>query len=138
EARNASTTLVVMGSLFGGLFVVISFLATRMQIVPDPSEQETVLSQLVGGLVGEGPLFFTIQIATALILTLAANTSFNGFPRLASILATDKFMPRQFSFRGDRLAYSTGIVALAVLSAALLVKFEGSVTELIPLYTVGV
>ena len=138
EARNASITLVLMGSLFGSLFLVISFLATHMQIVPDPDEQQTVLSQLVGGLVGDGPLFLIVQISTALILTLAANTSFNGFPRLASILANDRFMPRQFAFRGDRLAFSTGIVALALLSALLLVKFEGSVTALIPLYTVGV
>src|SRR5207249_4267485 len=138
EDRNAMVTLVLMGSIFGTLFLLISFLATRMSIVPDPSEQQTVLSQLVGGLVGDGPLFVLVQISTALILTLAANTSFNGFPRLAAILANDRFMPRQFSFRGDRLAFSTGITALALLSALLLVKFEGSVTELIPLYTVGV
>jgi amino acid transporter len=138
EDRNAMITLVQMGSLFGTLFVIISFLGTHMGVAPDPDEQETVLSQIVGGLVGVGPLFVLVQVSTTLILTLAANTSFNGFPRLASILARDRFMPRQFAFRGDRLAFSTGIIALAVLSSALLVKFEGSVTELIPLYTVGV
>lgn len=138
EDRNAMITLALMGSLFASLFVAISFLGTHMGVVPDPSEQQTVLSQVVAGLVGDGPMFVLVQFSTTLILTLAANTSFNGFPRLASILARDRYMPRQFAFRGDRLAFSTGIIALAVLSSVLLVKFEGSVTELIPLYTVGV
>ena len=138
EDRNASITLVLMGTCFATLFVAISFLATHMAVVPDPSEQQTALSLIAAGLVGTGPLFITVQVMTALILLLAANTSFNGFPRLASILANDRFMPRQFAFRGERLAFSTGIVALAVLSGALLVKYEGSVTELIPLYTIGV
>ncbi len=138
EVRNASVTLVLMGSFFGSLFLVISFLATHMGVVPDPTEQQTVLSLVAGGLVGTSWLFFLVQVSTALILTLAANTSFNGFPRLASIMANDRFMPRQFAFRGERLAYSTGIIALAFVSAALLVAFEGSVTNLIPLYTIGV
>ncbi len=138
EDRNASITLVLMGSFFGSLFLVISFLATHMGVVPDPTEQQTVLSLVAGGLVGTSWLFFFVQVSTALILTLAANTSFNGFPRLASIMANDRFMPRQFAFRGERLAFSTGIVMLAVVSAALLVGFKGSVTSLIPLYTIGV
>jgi hypothetical protein len=84
------------------------------------------------------PLFYTFQLATALILFLAANTSFNAFPRLAAILATDGYFPRQFSFRGDRLAYSWGIVLLAAIAAGLYVAFRGNTTGLIPLYSVGV
>src|SRR5262249_21787509 len=79
-----------------------------------------------------------VQISTSILLILAANTGFTGFPRLASVLADDRFMPRQFSFRGERLAFSTGIIALAVIAAAVLSGFEGSVTALIPLYTIGV
>ena len=79
-----------------------------------------------------------MQVSTALLLVLAANTAFADFPRLASILARDRFLPRQFQFRGDRLAFSVGIVVLAILAALLIVAFGGSVTNLIPLYTVGV
>ncbi len=139
EPRNASITLVYMGTLFGSLFLGIGFLATHMGLAPDPTERQTILSQLAGSLLGgDSWLFYIVQLSTTLILTLAANTSFSGFPRLASILANDRFMPRQFAFRGDRLAYSTGIIALAAISGLLLVKFEGSVTALIPLYTIGV
>ncbi len=138
EARNASITLVLMGSFFAVLFFATSLLATHMGIVPDPTEEQTVLSQLAGTLVGDGTLFYVVQVSTALILLLAANTSFSGFPRLASILAQHRFLPRQFAYRGERLAFSTGIVALAALSAMLLAAFGGSVTALIPLYTIGV
>src|SRR5439155_1486678 len=135
---NASIVLVAMGSLFATLFVDISYLATTIGITPDASETETVLSLLARSLVGTSPYFYLVQATTAIILTLAANTAFAGFPRLASIMATDRFMPRQFAQRGDRLAFSTGIIALALLSSLLLIKFEASVTNLIPLYTVGV
>src|SRR5881392_1235548 len=79
-----------------------------------------------------------VQFSTALLLILAANTAFNGFPRLASILAKDRYLPRQFQSRGDRLAFTTGIVVLAAVGAAMIVAYEGSVAGLIPLYTVGV
>jgi amino acid transporter len=138
ESRNAGIVLLVMGTIFGSLFLGISYLATTIGIHPDLSETETVLSLLARSIVGTGPYFYIVQIATAVILTLAANTAFTGFPRLASIMATDRFMPRQFAQRGDRLAFSTGILALAGLSAMLLWHFEASVTGLIPLYTVGV
>ena len=138
EARNASVVLLIMGSVFGSLFLAISWLVTAIGIQPDASETETVLSLLARSVVGIGPYYFLVQISTTVILTLAANTAFSGFPRLASIMATDRFMPRQFAQRGDRLAFSTGILALAVLSSLLLVKFGASVTALIPLYTVGV
>ncbi len=138
EARNASIVLAIMATLFGTLFLGISWLATTIGIQPDRSETETVLSLLARSIVGTGPYYLLVQLSTTVILTLAANTAFTGFPRLASIMANDRFMPRQFAQRGDRLAFSTGIIALAVLSSLLLVKFEASVTALIPLYTVGV
>ena len=136
--RNASIVLVLMGSLFATLFVAISYLTTTIGIGPDASETETVLSMLAKSLVGTSWYFYLVQAATAVILVLAANTAFNGFPRLASIMATDRFMPRQFAQRGDRLAFSTGIIALAIVSSLLIVKYDASVSGLIPLYTVGV
>ena len=138
EARNAQIVLLCMGSLFAAIFVSISFLATAIGIHPDESETETVLSLLARSLVGTSPYFYFVQVSTALILVLAANTAFNGFPRLASIMAVDRFMPRQFAQRGDRLAFSTGILALALVSSLLIIGYDASVTGLIPLYTVGV
>jgi amino acid transporter len=138
ESRNASIVLLVMATMFGSLFLSISYLATTIGIQPDRSETQTVLSLLARSIVGDGWYFYLVQIATAVILTLAANTAFAGFPRLASIMANDRFMPRQFAQRGDRLAFSTGIVALSLLSVLLLWRYNASVTDLIPLYTVGV
>ncbi len=138
ESRNASRVLLVMGTVFGSLFLLISYMATTIGIQPDRSETQTVLSLLARSIVGDGPYYVLVQLSTTVILTLAANTAFNGFPRLASIMAADRFMPRQFAQRGDRLAFSTGILALALLSSLLIVKYEASVTALIPLYTVGV
>jgi amino acid transporter len=138
SARNASIVLITMGTLFGTLFFGISFLATRIGIQVDATETKSVIGLLTQSIVGEGTLFYVVQAATAIILVLAANTSFSGFPRLASILATDRFMPRQFAQRGDRLAYSFGIIVLAVVSAILLAAYGGSVNGLIPLYTIGV
>ncbi len=138
EVPNAQTVLVWMGSLFAVIFLGISFLAGRLNIIPDPSEAQTVVSQLARTLVGQGAFFYLVQFSTAVLLVLAANTSFNGFPRLASVMAGDRFLPRFFSFRGDRLAFTSGIVLLALVSALLIVIFQGSVTALIPLYTIGV
>ena len=139
ESRNAGLVLILMGSLFATIFLGISFLASQLGVVPDPSEQETVISQVARTLVGAGtPFHYLIQLSTAFLLVLAANTAFAGFPRLASILGKDRFLPRQFQYRGDRLAYSVGIMVLALLAAILLMGFGGSVTALIPLYTVGV
>ncbi|HLZ48309.1 MAG TPA: amino acid permease, partial [Candidatus Limnocylindria bacterium] len=137
-ARNASVVLLVMGTMFGSLFLAISFLATRMGIQVDATETKSVLGLLTQSVVGDGAYFYVVQAATAIILILAANTSFSGFPRLASILAVDRFMPRQFSQRGDRLAFSFGIIVLAIISALLLIAYQGSVNGLIPLYTIGV
>ena len=138
EWRNARTTLTWAALIFGVLFVGIAYLVVVIGIVPDPSQQQTVLSQLVRHLVGSGPLLILAQVATALLLVLAANTSFADFPRLSSFLARDGFLPRQFAFRGERLAFTTGIVFLAGLAILLLIVFQGSVTGLIPLYTLGV
>jgi amino acid transporter len=139
EWVNARAVLVMMGVFFGTIFLGISFLAGQLGVIPDPTEQQTVVSQIAATLVGNGtPYHYLIQISTALLLVLAANTAFADFPRLASILGKDRYLPRQFQFRGDRLAFSVGIMVLAVLAAVLIVAFSGSVTNLIPLYTVGV
>jgi hypothetical protein len=137
EASNARTTLVWMGVLLGSMFFGMSYLAINMGILP--ANDETVLSQLGRVVLGDGsPLYIVLQIATALILVLAANTSFADFPRLSSILARDRFLPRLFQFRGDRLAFTSGIVALSAFAIVLLVIFNGSVDQLIPLYAIGV
>jgi amino acid transporter len=139
EWRHAGAVLIMMGAFFGTIFLGISFLAGQLGVIPDPTEQETVISQITRLLVGGGtPYHYLIQISTALLLVLAANTAFADFPRLASILGKDRFLPRQFQFRGDRLAFSFGIMVLALVASLLIVVFQGSVTNLIPLYTVGV
>ena len=139
EARNAQRVIVLMGAAFGVIFLGMSLLTSRLGILPDPTEQETVVSQLAALLVGAGtPFHYLIQVSTAVLLVLAANTAFADFPRLSSILARDSFLPRAFQFRGERLAFSGGIVVLAVIAGLLIVLFGGSVTALIPLYTVGV
>jgi amino acid transporter len=138
EWRNARTTLTWAAIVFATLFIGIAYLVTTIGIVPDPSEQQTVLSLLVRHLTGDGAVLVVAQIATALILVLAANTSFADFPRLSSFLARDEYLPRQFAFRGERLAFTTGIVALSAMAIGLLVGFGASVSGLIPLYTLGV
>lgn len=138
ESRNARTTLTVMAAIGVFLFLGITYLSSRWGLVPTPGEGETIVSQLGRAVLGENVLYYSYQVATAMILFLAANTSFSAFPVLGSILAKDKYMPRQFNFRGERLAYSTGIVVLAVSAGVLLVIFNADVTRLIPLYAVGV
>ena len=141
EWRNAANTLVAMAILLAFLFIGITIVADAYRIVPseEGSGGPTVIALAAQTAYGAGtPLFWLFQLATALILFLAANTSFNAFPRLAALLATDGYMPRQFAFRGDRLAFSWGIVLLSAVAAALLVYFGGITTLLIPLYSVGV
>ncbi len=138
EARNGMITVLLMGSFFAVIFLGITFLATHIGALPDIREQETLNSVVTRTFVGVGPYYYLVQISTSVILILAANTGFTGFPRLASVLADDRFMPRQFAFRGERLAFSVGIVALAVVAGLVLTAFSGSVTNLIPLYTIGV
>ncbi len=138
EARNGSIVLIAMATLFATLFFGISFLATRIGIEVDATETKSILGLLAQSIVGDGAYFYVLQVATAVILILAANTSFSGFPRLASILAGHRFLPRQFAQRGDRLAFSFGIIALAIVAILLLIAFKASVSGLIPLYTIGV
>src|SRR6266568_3915384 len=140
EARNARTTLTWMAVILGTLFIGITLLATSFGIEANPASNPTVVGQIAFK-VFTGPLYFmypVFQIATLFILTLAANTSYSDFPRLASLLARDKFLPGQFAFRGDRLAFTTGIVFLALLAILLLIVFKGVTTLLINLYAVGV
>jgi amino acid transporter len=136
ESLNARQTLIAMGVLLATMFLGLSYLAVQLGVLP--ADDETVISQIGRTVFGAGPLWIALQIATALILILAANTSFADFPRLSSILARDRFLPRLFQFRGDRLAFTSGIIALAALSIVLLVVFNGSLDALIPLYAVGV
>jgi amino acid transporter len=140
ESRNAANTMTIMAVLLGVLFVGFMFLADVMGLRPAVAGGgPTAIAQLGSAIFGDGsPLFVALQVATALILFLAVNTSFNAFPRLAAILAGDGYMPRQFSFRGDRLAFSYGIVILAGVAGLLLVVFQGDTHLLIPLYSVGV
>ena len=140
ESRNAANTMTIMAVLLGVLFVGFMFLADVMGLRPAVAGGgPTAIAQLGGAIFGDGtPLFVALQVATALILFLAVNTSFNAFPRLAAILAGDGYMPRQFGFRGDRLAFSYGIVILAGVAGLLLIVFQGDTHLLIPLYSVGV
>jgi amino acid transporter len=139
EAKNAATTLAVMAALLATLFIGVTFLAVNFAIVPvEFPEKQTVISQVARSVYGDGLAFYVFQAFTAILLFLAANTSFNAFPRLLAILARDGHMPRQFALRGDRLAFSYGIIVLATLAAALIVIFQGSTHLLIPLYAVGV
>ena len=139
EAKNAANTMLGMAILLGVLFIGITVLANAFDIRPTEEGGATVVAIVAAAVFGDGtPLFIAFQAATALILFLAVNTSFNAFPRLAAILAQDGYMPRQFSFRGDRLAFSWGIVVLATIAGALLVIFGGDTHALIPLYSVGV
>jgi amino acid transporter len=141
EAENARKTLTWMALILGTTFLGISFLAQRIGVVPiaDTAENyETVVSQIARAITGTGPYYYLVQLSTALILVLAANTSFADFPRLGSILAKDRYLPKHLAFRGHRLAFSNGILALAGAAIALLILFRGSVDALIPLYAVGV
>jgi len=140
EWKNARSTLMVMGTCLGIMFVGISWMAMKMQVVPN--EEATVISQIAKGVFGGGipghGLFLVVQAMTMLILVLAANTSFADFPRLASFHADDAFMPKQLTKRGHRLVFSNGIIALAIAGAILVVVFQADVTHLIPLYAIGV
>ncbi|MBA3435648.1 MAG: APC family permease [Chloroflexi bacterium] len=137
EPRNAATTLVVMAGMLGILFVGITFLASHFGVLPN--EEQTVVAQVAAQIYGAGSVAFYLFTAfTALLLFLAANTAFAAFPRLGAVLAEDGFFPRQFAYRGDRLAFTTGIVLLGVVAALLVVLFGADTHALIPLYAVGV
>ncbi len=136
SARNATITLGWMAAILATFFIGTSYLARQFGVMP--SAHETVLSQLGRHIFGGGWLYFLLQYATFAVLVLAANTAFADFPRLAGILATDHYVPRQFAARGDRLAFSNGIVTLAAVAMVLVWLFRGDTSALIPLYAVGV
>jgi amino acid transporter len=136
QARNAATTLAMMGAIAVTMFLGISYLASRAN--PLPSEFKSVVAQIADGVFHHGGMYYIVQIFTAAILVLAANTSFQDFPRLSSILARDKFLPRQFENRGDRLVFSNGVILLAIVSSILIWIFQANLDRLIQLYVVGV
>ena len=136
EAENASTTMIYMSLILAALFMGISFLASHYAILP--KADETIVSQLARLTFGDGALYYALQIGTMLLLVLAANSAFAGFPHLASILARDGYMPRQMATFGDRLVFSNGVVILGIFACFLLVLFHGDTHALIPLYAVGV
>lgn len=143
EWKNARTTLTWMIGILAVTFAGITFLANQFGIVPLNPEHtegyETVVSQIARAIFGGGtPAYYYIQFATLAILILAANTAYSDFPRLAYFLARDRYLPKQFTFRGDRLAYSTGIITLGVLASLMLAGFNGETSRMIPLYAVGV
>jgi amino acid transporter len=137
EAKNASATLITMAALAIGMFVGITMLAHVYKVVPSASESG--ISQL-GRAVFGGPnvLYYLLQAGTTLILVLAANTAFADFPRLASIVSRDRYLPRQFMNQGDRLAFSNGILVLSAFAAILIIAFRGDTQSLLPLYMIGV
>ncbi|MBY0597053.1 APC family permease [Bacillus bingmayongensis] len=135
-AKNAAKTLVIMGIILAILFTGITFLAYWYGI--SPKHNETVVSQIASNIFGRNFVYYFIQGTTALILVLAANTGFSAFPLLAFNLASDKYMPRMYLMRGDRLGYSNGIITLGISSILLIMAFQGKTEQLIPLYAVGV
>lgn len=136
ESRNAAVTLLIMGTILGVSFLGITWLAHVYRIVPGAGQ--TVISQLGRAVLGSGPLYYLLQGGTAAILLVAANTAFADFPRLASILARDRFLPRQLATLGDRLVFSNGIIILSAAAMLLMIVFGGETHALIPLYAVGV
>ena len=135
ESKNAAITLTVMASLLGIFFVGVSFLSNHMGLVPG---NQSIVSQVALAVFGQNAFYYIFQIATMGVLVIAANTAFADFPRLSSMLARDNYMPHIFMNRGDRLAFSSGIIFLGTVSALLLVVFRGNVDSLIHLYAVGV
>ena len=138
QSKNAAQTLAVMGVLAASMFLGISWLADQTNVVYEHGDPQTVVAQIAQAVFGGGFLFYLIQVMTAAILILAANTAFADFPRLSSILAQDKFMPRQLLNRGDRLVFSNGVLILAMIASALVIVFKADLNRLIQLYLVGV
>jgi len=137
RSRNAGITLIWMASILGALFLSITYLSGTIGAIP--SEVETVISQLARTIFdGQGGVYLATIGATTVILIMAMNTAFAGFPRLGALLAVDGYLPRQLTYRGSRLVFSNGIIALAVIASLLVVAFQASVSSLIPLYAIGV
>jgi amino acid transporter len=137
RAKNAAETLAIMGTISVTMFLGISFLATHIRGIT-VSEQGSVVGQIAHSVFRGGPAFYIVQFFTSAILILAANTAYQDFPRLSSILARDRFMPRQFANRGDRLVFSNGVIVLGSLASLLIIVFHADLNRLIQLYVVGV
>ncbi len=142
EWRNAQITLMWMGAILSSSFLIVSYLAHRLHVIPVADESKSVLAQIADVVYGRGAVghafFLLLQLSTTLILILAANTSFADFPRLASFHAGDLFMPKQLTKRGHKLVFSNGILGLAIAASIVIVLFRASVTNMIPLYALGV
>ena len=136
EAKNAGITLVWMASILGIMVMGLTYLSDAFRLLP--REGETLVSQLAGQTLGRGWLYLGVQASTMVILLLAANTCYAGFPMLSSLLAKDGYLPRQFASLGDRLVYSNGILILSGVSMVLLIAFQGDTHSLLPLYALGV
>ena len=136
EPKNAATTMVWMSVILASLFIGISWLAYHLGVLP--RVDETVVSQLARLIFGTGSIYYAIQVGTMLLLILAANSAFAGFPHLSSILARDGFMPHQMATFGDRLVFSNGVLILGFFACLLLAIFHGDTHALIPLYAIGV
>jgi amino acid transporter len=136
QAKNAAGTLGIMGIIAISMFIGISFLASQGH--PLPSAAKSVVAQIGDGVFNGSFMYYVVQVFTAAILVLAANTSYQDFPRLSSILARDRFLPRQFENRGDRLVFSNGVIVLALLASVLIWVFDADLDRLIQLYVVGV
>jgi amino acid transporter len=136
KSKNAATTLTWMSAILIVIFLGFTFLAHQVQAVPSPTK--TVVSQMAQAIYGNGIFYFLTLAGTALILLLAANTSYADFPRLAALIAQDGFLPRQLTIKGSRLVFSWGIVALGILASLLVVFFRAETSALIPLYAIGV
>lgn len=138
ESKNAAQTMVAMGVMAMALFIGITYLSTHLGLIPEPAHGESVLSQMTREITGKGVMYYWVQVFTALILFLAANTGFQDFPRLSSFLSKDGYMPRWMQNRWDRLVYGSGIITLAVISSIIVIVFKADEIAMLPLYALGV
>ncbi|MDT7543343.1 MAG: hypothetical protein QOE33_3247 [Acidobacteriota bacterium] len=138
EAKNAATTLTCMAAVMTVLILGTGLLAYKLHAIPSTTGEETLVSAMTRHTFGAGAIYYFVQASTAAILVLAANTSFADFPRLSSLIAADRYLPRQLANRGDRLVFSNGIVLLAIFAAILVIIFKGSEQAMLPLYALGV
>ena len=138
RSRNAARTMVFMSTLLAVMFIGITVLANQVHVIAGENVNETVISQIARSLYGLSPMYYVTLTATTIILIMAANTSYAGFPFLSALIAGDNFLPKQLTYRGRRLVFSWGIVALALSAAVLVIIFTADTTRLIPLYAIGV
>jgi amino acid transporter len=138
RSKNAARTMVLMSTLLAVMFIGITLLANQVHVIAGENVNETVISQIARSLYGLSPMYYITLTATTIILIMAANTSYAGFPFLSALIAGDNFLPKQLTYRGRRLVFSWGIVALALSAAVLVIIFTADTTRLIPLYAIGV